>query len=307
MSKKARLKIIDAMTEENSARLRQVLLKARDRAELTIIRYAKKENFVAAAYVRDNLYKEIGELYKDLQGKVDVWGRRAVTKTAREWRRLAIDDLPAGSYNQTWSQFDRKFLRDMVAEFSPSNPERLAAVNAALGGMLKNDITALRAAHRDVMRLGSATGMTQEQMTRELIARLAEVRPGWQFVDRAGRTWNTRSYFNMLSKTVSANAARATYADVLTESGHDLVTVEGGFTRSICDFCVPWVGRMLSLTGATPGFPTEADARESGLFHPNCRHYLAVVLKGEVTESRKRESEYKRRRAEYRAEKKAAA
>ncbi len=45
-----------------------------------------------------------------------------------------------------------------------------------------------------------------------------------------------------------------------------------------CPLCRPWERRVLSLTGATPGYPTKAEAIAAGLYHANCthRHYLYI-------------------------------
>jgi len=303
--KTARIQVLDKARKLQEARLRQVLLKSRDKMELAILKHARKGNFMAAASVRDGLYREIRDYYIALQGDVDKWARSSITSNAREWRRLGIDDLPHGQYNQTFSQFDRKYLRNMVGEFAENNPSRMSAVNSALGGMLQNDIRVLRATYADVARLGAATGMTTAQQQRELIAKITDARPAWQFVDKSGRSWSARNYFRMLVNTTTANVARDTYEDVLTEAGEDLASVEGGITHGICEQCLPWIGKVLSITGKTRGFPTVDDAVERGLFHPNCRHYLAVVFVEEITERQKRAVKLQLRVTEHRKKQRA--
>ncbi|MCK5020254.1 MAG: hypothetical protein KAS32_24660 [Candidatus Peribacteraceae bacterium] len=279
---------------EEDRRLKQVVKKAQDRLELEIVRHIKKENFITAAFVRDNLYKNMRIAYVDLQADVDKWGQGAVKRTAKEWRRLAINDLPRGSYDQTFAQFDKKYLRDIIAEFSPNNPERLAAVNKAIGGMLQNDVRVLRAALADVQRLGAATGMSTDQMRKELTTRVLRVRPGFQFVDSAGRTWQTDTYFKMLAKTTTNNTANQTYVDVATEAGHDLVTFEGG-ASTVGDSCDQWVGRIVSISGNSRKFPAMSEATGSShMLGPNCNHYVAVVLdqvEGELERAMEEEEE----------------
>jgi hypothetical protein len=56
----------------------------------------------------------------------------------------------------------------------------------------------------------------------------------------------------------------------MTRTGYDLVIVSIGGSG---DECSRWEGKILSLTGKTPGFPTIEQARRSGeIFHPNCVH-----------------------------------
>jgi hypothetical protein len=62
----------------------------------------------------------------------------------------------------------------------------------------------------------------------------------------------------------------------LSEHGHDLVKIS---THSrACPLCVPWQGRILSITGKTDGYPTLEEAKAQGLFHPNCRHAMGLHI-----------------------------
>ena len=70
---KQRRGLITAQTAENQKAIRDILLKARDKTQADIIRFAKKENFMRAAYLRDTLYKQLGEQYVAFQGELDEW------------------------------------------------------------------------------------------------------------------------------------------------------------------------------------------------------------------------------------------
>lgn len=91
------------------------------------------------------------------------------------------------------------------------------------------------------------------------------------FVDRAGRRWNLTSYVEMATRTAVSNAWDDHQAAALVRAGVDLVVVGTHSTEGSCPQCLPWLGRTLSLTGASPGHPTMADAKASGFRHPNCR------------------------------------
>ena len=51
-----------------------------------------------------------------------------------------------------------------------------------------------------------------------------------------------------------------------------------GGSSSGCELCSDWEGEVVSLDGATPGYPTLAEAEGAGLFHPNL-HAPAVSLR----------------------------
>ena len=65
-------------------------------------------------------------------------------------------------------------------------------------------------------------------------------------------------------------------ANRLVEQGHDLVKVSTH--RGACEKCVPWQGKVLSITGKTSGYPTLEEAKAAGLFHPNCRHAYGLYI-----------------------------
>jgi hypothetical protein len=73
-------------------------------------------------------------------------------------------------------------------------------------------------------------------------------------------------------------------ANRLVEQGHDLVKVSTH--RGACELCRPFEGKILSITGRTPGYPTLEEAKEAGLFHVNCRHAygLQIDLDKEIEE-----------------------
>lgn len=328
--KDGRLYILEKQVDLNARRMRQIILKARERTETLILRYASKGNFIAAATIRDNLYKQLAVEYETFQGELVEWEKRSSTRVAREWRKLGIADLPKGAYKQSWSQFSRKYLLDITGRIHPMNVTKLAAVNAAVGGMLQQDILSLRRTVIDVNRVAAATGMTAREARKELMAQVLEKRAAFQFIDKAGRQWESKNYFNMLNRTLSHNVARESYVATINEAGYDLATIEGGVSMRTCDFCIDWAGVVVSTTGATQGYPTLADAQAGGCFHPRCRHYLGVILPGELPDALKgekemrqkvkdmeperkryaeerRKKEYKKRRATIRREKKEAA
>jgi hypothetical protein len=78
----------------------------------------------------------------------------------------------------------------------------------------------------------------------------------------------------MLTKTVMANSLRECYANTLIQEKQDLVKVSFNGAK---DACTKWEGRVLSLTGATEGYPTVESARATKeVFHPRCKHRLVA-------------------------------
>ena len=289
-----REKIIVAAQNRNGAEMKRILLQARDRIELKIVEAAKKGNIASAAYLRDTLYKSLREEYQNLQGNMDEWATKSVTDVAKEWTRLAVEDLPNASYSEMWASFSEKHLQERIAQFAPTSIMDKVAVNAGqldpiLGGMLKQDIQSLRKIVIETSRMQAATGMTASEWRKEVQDQLFQRRGAWTFIDKAGREWESKNYFNMLNKTLAANTARETYMTQMVDSGNDLATVEGGFQANTDDVCAKWNGQIVSISGTSREYPALADAVEEGLFHPNCIHYLAVFNKGEEAEAAARD------------------
>ncbi|WP_405137527.1 phage minor capsid protein [Nocardia sp. NBC_01388] len=93
------------------------------------------------------------------------------------------------------------------------------------------------------------------------------------FVDKAGRNWNLVSYVEMATRAVALNAAIDAHVGTLAANDQHLVVVSAA--TACCDLCAPWDGSVLAIddSGSSGGevAGTLAEARDAGLFHPNCR------------------------------------
>jgi len=287
--------ILDGQILANAEALRRVLLGARDRIEKQILRATQKGNIASAAWLRDNLYQDLKGQYLVLQGDLDGWAATSVENGARTWVGLAATD--AGTKPKTaWNRFSTDYLNLMIQQYTPSTMGGLAAVGAgdlapALGGMLKRDIDILRQVVMDTTRLQAATGMTAKEWRRTVQAEVMEqTGDAWNFIDKSGKTWTANNYFNMLNRTLSANTARDSYLSSMAEDGYDLATIEGGIPPNCCPFCLKWVGKIVSVSGTSKKYPSLEEAKKGRVFHPRCRHYLAVMFPGEEEEAAEEEA-----------------
>jgi hypothetical protein len=87
---------------------------------------------------------------------------------------------------------------------------------------------------------------------------------------KSGQYWDPDAYAKMLGRTAIADSRRVAFGQRYKQNGIDVVKVVGNGSNH--PVCIAWEGVSLSLTGETPGYPTVAEARAAGLFHPNCRH-----------------------------------
>lgn len=98
------------------------------------------------------------------------------------------------------------------------------------------------------------------------------------YVDSAGRHWDLASYGEMAARTANIRARNLGYENQVQAAGEDLVIVSAHI--GTCPLCYPWQGRILSISGTTPGYPSKADAISAGLFHPNCTHRTSLYIPG---------------------------
>jgi len=108
------------------------------------------------------------------------------------------------------------------------------------------------------------------------------------FTDAAGRNWDLTSYVEMATRTAVSSLWDELQHGAMTRAGIDLAVIGTHSTEGSCPLCIPWLGRTISLTGATKGYPTYAEARAAGWRHPSCRCFTAPEGAGimpEVTNS----------------------
>jgi hypothetical protein len=270
----------------NKKQLLVLLLGARKLVQAKVAKAGANPDFLKNPKFREKTYDDISSVYSVLKKGLGLWIETLVWSTVMGsvFRAdLEFDDDPT---EERVTRFSRRYVVDMLRLIAPINAESLIATQT--DRMRQQDIAFLRQTVMDVLRRGSVTGATFREQQRELARLMLDASeggmPGWQFVDKAGRTWQNGNYFNMLMRTVGNRVARETYLERLTEQGYDLVTIEGG--GDPCPVCTKWRGVICSITGATKGFPTLKDAQDDGVFHPNClcepRYYDATELDAAV-------------------------
>jgi len=101
------------------------------------------------------------------------------------------------------------------------------------------------------------------------------------FIDKQGRRWAMPSYAEMATRTGFVQANLQGTTDRMNELDQDLCYVTEHPKE--CEKCRPWEGKILSMSGNNPNYPSLAEARSEGLFHPRCGHSMAIYIK-EITE-----------------------
>lgn len=228
---------------------------------------------------------------RQAQAETERQVERLSREAAREIGRAVTEAYDGGSTEaaKDLSQVLERPVREVL------RATKLGAVES----IVEETVTKVQATHFRILRVAddayrqviaeatavSSTGaMTRRQAAQMALDRFADMGITG-FRDRAGRNWDMASYAEMATRSASGRAAIQGHFDRLQENGYDLVIVSDA--PGECDICREWEGRILSLTGQTPGYPTVDEARGSGLWHPSCRHEATAYIPG-LTEQPKR-------------------
>ncbi|ACU35599.1 phage minor capsid protein [Actinosynnema mirum] len=175
-----------------------------------------------------------------------------------------------------------------------TNPDRVTALVTRFVGQLQGTVVPVIRAHEDVYQRAiqdseslMATGtIVRREAVAQAVADLVQAGEE-RFVDRSGRRWHLDAYVRMAGRTAAAQSAVEGQLDGLVARGRDLVVISDSPRE--CRKCQPWEGKLLSITGGT-AIGSEVDghrvagtveeAREGGLWHPNCTHRADVFTPG---------------------------
>lgn len=135
-----------------------------------------------------------------------------------------------------------------------------------------------RRAIQDVFAGAVQEGSTRIETTRR-ISDVIRQQGITGLVDRGGKRWRLDTYASMLARTKHREVYNNGAFNRLLENGYEYVQVS---SHGADDSCGPWEGRILSLNGEDPKYPSLRDAEESGdhIFGPNCKHTFATYVPG---------------------------
>jgi hypothetical protein len=112
-------------------------------------------------------------------------------------------------------------------------------------------------------------GQSRRQVVQRELDRLAD-RGITAFHDSQGRAWSAPGYVRQAVSHTAGLAVMDAWFEANVLEGKFLVIVPE--TPTTCPLCAPWLGKVLSILGNDPDRPSVAEARASGLWHPNCQH-----------------------------------
>ena len=231
----------------------------------TIAKSGLEASLIAAALIALNSY-ELGEKTAE----------KTVKTAYRNAQRQATRDLIAKGHRT-------KVPKKVTPQAEAHMREAEMIVRGLRGGMVTQGTTLYS---RTVTRISDLTvshrELSIEQATKLILSDLRNSPKGiGGFVDKAGRKWKDEAYLKMALQAIASNAHREGLVSTYVDNDERYVVVgsckKNGFGGHPCKKCVPWVGRVIDLTGdGTGADATYAQAKDSPLFHPYCDHDLSL-------------------------------
>lgn len=227
-------------------------------------------------YGRDNFQKvallaQVQTELNNLDSTTKIWIEKNVPNEYRVGAAQALKDL--------------KKIGLPVEDFTFSMLHQ-DAVKLIADDMYSHFAEALKTVRRDVERTftmvekqelmnqigqGITTGATRKEVVSQ-VKTVLDKQGVSALIDKGGKRWQLDNYAEMLTRTKMAETQRLGAEYTMMENGHDLVQVSAHMTS--CASCALVEGKIYSLTGTTPGYPTfeQIKGMSEHIFGPNCRH-----------------------------------
>lgn len=168
----------------------------------------------------------------------------------------------------------------IIAALAVGVMEKLSSVGAAVG---RNVATLISSAQVGVAG-ASFKNATDWQTLAEKLRQDVIQNGVTGFIDKAGHVWKVDTYVDVVAQSSVMKAYNTGVKSEMQAQDLDLARLSDEIDENTCDACAQWAGSILSVTGATPGFPTVDEAEADGVFHCHCVHTLEPLTEEEAAQ-----------------------
>lgn len=222
----------------------------------------------------------------------EAWFKRELPQYYNDGGNTALQDLRKLGVElegQGATVLNRDAIEALVADAT-------ASYSSAIQGVSRSARSILSSALRQQTTLKIAEGRLTNETRRAISASVEQLlmEGGLKAItDRAGKQWTLDNYSEMLVRTKAVEARNQGLVNRMAQYGYDLVQISDH--NSDHKACRRWEGKILSVTGKTPGYPTLEEAKTAGLFHPRCEHAANVIDLELAKQTRAYDNPYNRR------------
>lgn len=233
---------------------------------INIISTKKVKGHVTDFY--ESMLKQVKLELMQLQMKSANYTKDIVNELYLEAYYNSLEVLGISSIGDGFAQLHTQAI-ELLSDNMINN---FAEVNNQVGRRIEDTI-------RDIgltdTQMKFATGQTIRELQNNLIDSLVNTGLGG-ITDKRGRVIPFTGYAELLSRSIVAETQNTSVKNVMKENGHDLVKMTQHSTA--CPVCVPYEGRVYSLSGKDERFPSikKIPGFASGYnnIHPRCRHRI---------------------------------
>lgn len=248
---------------ESSGRIRRLYLAATVRA-LNLVRRAvarllrNPDDVLAGVEIRRRLARDTEALTAQVAAEARPVVVEAIEQAQQAGHRAAELDLGAPTSERTPT--DRAEVLRLADEVTVEH-QRIPAV-------VDND-------YRRVVTdaLAAEPGRVNRRRAAQRALDVFAERGIRVFRDRAGREWDIASYSEMAVRTAVTRARVDAYVARTVAAGGNFIRITG--RPGGCGACAPYKGKVIAVGDL-------GDAREAGLFHPNCRCGTAAAASAPI-------------------------
>ncbi|MCR5336665.1 MAG: hypothetical protein K6E42_08990 [Synergistes sp.] len=213
--------------------------------------------------------------------------RQLLAKTRKPVREI-VNSAFSGGLAVARKELKDAGITDVVLEMGGINAKAMAVYSEQVYSRMADVVQQANRTTTDIYQAlklntslgGAVGGYDAIGNVRRNMQKVSEDAGITAFIDKRGRSWSMASYTDMLCRTSTMQIYHQAKTNEFLAHGEDLVIVSSH--TPTCDKCAPWNGKILSLTGETPGYPTMAEAEAAGLFHPNCRHTYGLYIEDDA-------------------------
>ena len=195
--------------------------------------------------------------------KAGSMGFGATTRVA-EARALVDDNLA-----KTLAEIQAQRTADGMAYIRAANQTIGRQVDDILRRIALEQVKKTMDNNRDTAQ--TARGIRDEIFEAPAQGALRDIEGERFVVDKRGRKWQPKHYARMVARTTTREAMSEAFLARAAHEGEDLIRVSSHPDGQADPICVPFEGKLFSLSGRTPGLPV---LERRPPFHPNCRHVL---------------------------------
>jgi hypothetical protein len=232
---------------------------------------ARKDLYYTSYLKQKALLKQIAKRLDEMKNTTGEYLKGAIERVAASATFIAIKDIEKASELAHKQGFYVDMCEEYIDTVFKDTFQHVAAhtdkLNADIKRIIQNEVMQVsQRAFVEGISVAKAAQMMQDLITAKL--------PNFTFIDKAGRSWDTGTYLGMLAETVLMTTRNEAYSNIATADGYDLVVITAHGAK---DPCSKWEGKIVSLTGATKGYPTVMELKASGdIFHPRCKHSFYI-------------------------------